>query len=132
MYITDLSNNDVLWTTRSGKKIHWLIPAEAGAPNFELRYVEIPPNVPPSGSPSHPHEHEVFIVKGRGVLQGIRDGRPCEVELKPGQAIFIPGNEDHQWLNPYNEPLGIICVIPCGAEDEVKPPYVKTMNIRGE
>ncbi len=70
------------------------------------------------GSPSHPHEHEVFIVKGRGILQGIRDGRPCEVELKPGQAIFIPGNEDHQWLNPYNEPLGIICVIPCGAEDE--------------
>ncbi len=32
MYITDLSNENILWTTRSGKKIHWLIPAEIGAP----------------------------------------------------------------------------------------------------
>lgn len=125
MYITDLSNPDIVWTTRSGKKIYWLIPAEVGAPNFELRYVEIPPNVPPSRSASHPHEHEVFVVKGKGILQGVQDGKPYEIEIGPGQAIFIPGNEDHQWLNPYPEPLGIICVVPKGAESEVKPPAVK-------
>ena len=122
MYTTDLTNENIVWTTGSGKKIHWLIPAEVGAPNFELRYVEIPPNVPLSSSAHHPHEHEVFVVKGRGILQGIQDGKPCEIELYPGQAIFIPGDEEHQWLNPFDEPLGIICVVPKGAEAEVKPP----------
>ena len=128
MYMTDLANENIVWKTPSGKKIHWLIPAEAGAPNFELRYVEIPPNVPKSSSASHPHEHEVFIVKGRGILQGVQDGQPCEIELQPGQAIFIPGGEDHQWLNPYDKPLGIICVVPKGAESEVKPPSIKRMK----
>ena len=128
MYTTDLTNESIVWKTPSGKKIHWLIPAEAGAPNFELRYVEIPSNVPKSSSASHPHEHEVFIVKGRGILQGVQDGRPCEIELQPGQAIFIPGGGDHQWLNPYDEPLGIICVVPKGAESDVKPPSIHRMT----
>lgn len=128
MYITDLSNNDIVWTTPSGKKVYWMIPAEAGAPNFELRYIEIPPNVPLSSVPYHPHEHEVFVVKGKGRLQGVQDGQPYEVELSPGQAIFIPGNEDHQWLNPFDEPLCIICVVPKGAEAEVKPPFVRNMR----
>ena len=128
MYATDLTDENIVWTTPSGKKIHWLIPAEVGAPNFELRYVEIPPNVPLSSSASHPHEHEVFVVKGRGILQGVRDGQPCEIELRPGQAIFIPGGEDHQWLTPYDEPLGIICVVPKGAEAEVKPPSLQSLG----
>ena len=125
MYMTDLTDESIVWKTPSGKKIHWLVTTEVGAPNFELRYIEIPPGVPKSSSASHPHEHEVFIVKGRGILQGIQDGQPCEVDLRPGQAIFIPGGEDHQWLNPYEEPLGIICVVPKGAEAEVKPPAMK-------
>lgn len=125
MYTTDLTDESIVWTTPSGKIIHWLIPAEVGASTCELRYVEIPPNVPPSSSASHPHEHEVFVVKGRGLLQGVRDGRPCEVELRPGQAVFIPGGEDHQWLTPYGEPLGMICVVPKGAEANVKPPSLK-------
>lgn len=128
MYITDLSNNNIVWTTPSGKKVYWMIPAEAGAPNFELRYIEIPPNVPLSSIPHHPHEHEVFVVKGKGILQGVQDGQSYEVELSPGQAIFIPGNEDHQWLNPFDEPLCIICVVPKGAEAEVKPPFVRNMR----
>ncbi len=128
MHITDLTDESIVWKTPSGKKIHWLISAEAGAPNFELRYVEIPPDVPKSSSASHPHEHEVFVVKGRGILQGIKDGQPCEIELCPGQAVFIPGDEEHQWLTPYGESLGIICVVPKGAESEVKPPSLKTVE----
>ncbi|MBD3307913.1 cupin domain-containing protein [candidate division KSB3 bacterium] len=122
MYMTDISDERIMCQTRSGKKIYWMLTSEIGAPNFELRYIEIPPHVPPSSLPSHPHEHEVFIVKGKGVLQGEENGTPYEVELAPGQAIFIPGNEIHQWLNPSDEPLGIICVVPKGAEAESKPP----------
>jgi quercetin dioxygenase-like cupin family protein len=125
MYMTDLSNDNILFQTRSGKKLYWLIPAEVGAPNFELRYVEIPPNIPLSKESKHPHEHEVFVVKGRGILRGEHNGKPYEVELKPGQAIFIPGNEEHQWLTPHGESLGIICVVPKGAEATAKPLYVQ-------
>jgi quercetin dioxygenase-like cupin family protein len=122
MYMTDVSNEKIMCKTRSGKKIYWLLTSEIGAPNFELRYIEIPPYVPPSSSAQHPHEHEVFVVKGRGILQGKNNGNAYEVELVPGQAIFIPGNEEHQWVNPYDEPLCIICVVPKGAEAESKPP----------
>ena len=125
MYMTDISNENIIRKTRSGKKIYWMLTSEIGAPNFELRYIEIPPNVPLSSSSKHPHEHEVFIVKGKGILQGEENGKAYEVELFPGQAIFIPGNEEHQWLNPYDEPLCIICVVPKGAEAESKPPFQK-------
>jgi quercetin dioxygenase-like cupin family protein len=122
MYMTDISDESSLCTSRSGKKIYWMLTSEIGAPNFELRYIEIPPNVPLSSQSKHPHEHEVFVVKGKGVLQGEENSESYEVKLSPGQAIFIPGNEEHQWLNPYDEPLGIICVVPKGAEAESKPP----------
>ena len=123
MYMTDLSNETIVSSTSSGKKMYWMLTSEIGAPNFELRYVEIPPNAPLSKTTKHPHEHEVFVVKGKGILQGEENGKAYEVELIPGQAIFIPGNEVHQWLNPYDEPLGIICVVPKGAESELKPPF---------
>ena len=122
MYMTDISDERSLCRSRSGKKIYWMLTSEIGAPNFELRYIEIPPNVPLSSQSKHPHEHEVFVVKGKGILQGEENGESYEVELSAGQAIFIPGNEEHQWLNPYDEPLGIICVVPKGAEAESKPP----------
>jgi quercetin dioxygenase-like cupin family protein len=122
MYMTDLSNEHIMRQSPSGKKIYWMLTSEIGAPNFELRYVEIPPNAPPSSTSRHPHEHEVFIVKGKGLLQGEHNGEAYEVDLAPGQAIFIPGNEEHQWLTPYGEALGIICVVPKGAEAESKPP----------
>ena len=123
MYMTDISNESIVSKTSSGKKIYWMLTSEIGAPNFELRYIEIPPNVPRSRSSTHPHEHEVFIVKGKGILEGEENGKAYSVELVPGQAIFIPGNEEHQWLNPYEEPLCIICVVPKGAEVESKPAF---------
>ena len=47
MYTTDLTNENIVWKTPSGKKIHWLIPRRSRRhPNFELRYVEIPPKCP--------------------------------------------------------------------------------------
>ena len=123
MYMTDISNENIVSKTSSGKKIYWMLASEIGAPNFELRYIEIPPNVPLSRTSKHPHEHEVFIAKGKGILEGEENGQAYRVELVPGQAIFIPGHEEHQWLNPYEEPLCIICVVPKGAEAESKPPF---------
>jgi quercetin dioxygenase-like cupin family protein len=104
--------------TRSGNKIYWLITSEMGAPGFELRYVEIPPGGRSSRG-SHPHEHEVFIVSGKGRIAGAFPDTP----LSPGIAVFVPGNEEHQWVNESgSEPFGFICVVPRGAEAESKPP----------
>ena len=38
-------------------------------------------------------------------------------------AVFIPGDEEHQFINASEtEPFGVICVVPKGAEAELKPP----------
>lgn len=121
MYKTNLENQKIIGTTSSGKKIHWLLTSENGAPNFEMRYIDIPPDAEPSKTTHHAHEHEVFVVSGRGVLTGKHEGKPYETELNPGDAVYIPGNEEHQWLTPYGEGLGIICIVPKGAESEYKP-----------
>jgi quercetin dioxygenase-like cupin family protein len=117
MYITDI-NNDIMCKTKSGNKIYWMLTAEKGAPNFELRYIEIPPGGQSSYG-QHPHEHEVFVVQGKGKIKG----QYPEKDLVPGMGVFVPSNEEHQWINASeSEPFGFICVVPKGAEKESKPP----------
>ncbi len=117
MYMTDI-NDDIMCKTGSGNKIYWMLTAEQGAQNFELRYIEIPAGGKSSYG-KHPHEHEVFVVKGNGKIKGLYPER----ELLPGTAVFVPGNEEHQWINgSETEPFGFICVVPKGAEAESKPP----------
>jgi quercetin dioxygenase-like cupin family protein len=119
MYVTDVNDPDAVCVTKSGNRIHWMLTSEIGAPNFELRYVEIPPGGRSSHG-SHPHEHEVFVVKGKGLVRG-PDG---ESPLSPGMAVFVPGHEVHQWINGSDEePFGFICVVPKGAESESKPSW---------
>jgi quercetin dioxygenase-like cupin family protein len=118
MYVTDINDRKAVCVTKSGNRIHWLLTSEIGAPNFELRYIEIPPGGRSSDG-SHPHEHEVFIVKGQGIIKNPAG----QTALTPGMAVFVPGNEVHQWINAArNEPFGFICVVPKGAEAESKPP----------
>jgi len=116
MFVTSTTEN-TMCRTPSGNRIYWLLTSEIGAPNFELRYIEIPPSGRSSHG-SHAHEHEVFVVKGEGIVKGL-DG---ETQLTPGMAVFIPGNEVHQWINASAEtPFEFVCVVPRGAEAESKP-----------
>ncbi len=128
MYKSDIRNPDIVGVTPSGKRIHWLVTSEAGAPSFEMRYVEIPPDARPSRTASHPHEHEVYVVSGHGLLTGKHNSRDYQTELRAGDAIFIPGNEEHQWLTPFGEALAMICVVPKGAESESKPEAVRASS----
>jgi quercetin dioxygenase-like cupin family protein len=125
MYKSDISNRDIISVSPSGKKIHWLLTSEIDAPNFEMRYIEIPPDAKRSKTASHPHEHEVYVVSGHGLLTGKHEGRDYQTELHPGDAIFVSGNEEHQWLTPFGEGLAMICVVPKGAESEIKPEAVR-------
>ncbi len=115
MYIVNL--NEVQRTIGPrGKTVVWLLAEENGTPNFEMRYFEVPKGL--SGKEeSHPFEHEVFVLKGEGV---IKSGQ-TEKKIKAGDAILILPDEPHQFFNFMEEPLGFICVIPNGCENQSKP-----------
>ncbi|MDH5404981.1 MAG: cupin domain-containing protein, partial [Candidatus Aminicenantes bacterium] len=94
-------------TEASGVKMRWVISQKDGAENFAMRVVEISPG---GHSPlhQHPHEHEVFILKGKGILT-------CEGEktpLVPGDVAFILPNEEHQFRNTGQDKLEFLCLIP--------------------
>jgi len=114
MYVTNIKNTKEL-KTPSGKSIWWLLPKEIGTPNFEMRYFEVRKGIE-SKEEKHPFEHEVFVVKGEGIIKS----EGTETKVKPGDAVFIAPNEPHQFLNLKESPLGFICVIPNGCEDNRK------------
>ena len=92
-----------------GVHIRIVAGAREGAKNFVMRVFELEAE---GQTPrhSHPWEHEVFILSGQGILRGAEGDR----ELQPGDAVFIPEGEEHQFRNPGKPALQFICVIPAG------------------
>ena len=90
-----------------GVTIRWLISEKDGAPNFAMRLFEIEPD---GHTPYHEHEweHEVLILKGTGSLVTEEGSSP----FNKGDALFIPGQEKHQFKNASRETLVFICVVP--------------------
>ena len=88
-------------------KVRWLITKDIGAPNFAMRLFEMEPE---GYSPLHTHdwEHEVFILEGEGTVFG-KEG---EKKFKPGDAVFVPPNEKHQFRNTGNKLLKFLCLVP--------------------
>jgi quercetin dioxygenase-like cupin family protein len=114
MYVMNIRDAEELKTPH-GKSIKWLLSKENGVPNFEMRYFEVTKDSKPSED-KHPWEHEVFIVRGEGI---VRSGG-VEQKVGFGDAIFIPPDELHQFSNFGDEPFGFICIIPKGCEDKMK------------
>ncbi len=84
-----------------------LISAQDGAPNFAMRIFQVKPG---GFTPhhSHPWEHEVFILKGKGKLRVEEEER----EFQYGDAIFVPPNLIHQFKNNAEDELLFLCLIP--------------------
>ncbi len=82
------------------------------ARNFCMRVFEIAPG---GHTPkhSHPWEHEMFIHAGAGEIYGA--GRWHRAQS--GQAVFIPGQEEHQIRNPGQELLIVVCLVPATAPE---------------
>lgn len=80
-------------------------PAEA--PRFSMRVFEVAPG---SSTPYHNHwwEHEVFILAGRGRVRGPEGER----DLSPEDVVYVPGGEDHCFVNAGPGLFRFICVIP--------------------
>jgi quercetin dioxygenase-like cupin family protein len=53
----------------------------------------------------HEHEHEVYVLRGRGIVKS--GGK--EAIIESGSVVFIPRFEEHQFINIGNEPLQFLC-----------------------
>jgi len=90
-----------------GCRIRCLIGQEDAAPSFSMRQFEVAAG---GCTPkhAHPHEHEVFVLEGTGVvLEG-----DIEHPLRPGTVVFVPPKQPHQFCNPGTESLKFLCLIP--------------------
>ena len=98
-----------------GVSIRYLVVEEFGAPNFEMRYFELQKGGKTSLD-EHPHEHEVFILKGKGkMLIGDK-----EYSLRPNDVVLVEPNEKHRFFQEGDEPFGFICVVPNGVSQSKK------------
>jgi len=83
-----------------------LLTKEDGAGHFSMRLFRISPN---GYTPfhTHPWEHEVYVVRGRGMLVGEFENH----SLEPGMAAFVPQGEKHRF-QAGGEGLLFLCCIP--------------------
>ena len=90
-----------------GVAIRALISKGDGAPTFAMRMFEVEPG---GHTPlhRHPHEHEVFVLQGTGVL--VHEGR--EHPLAPEVVVFVPGGDEHRFQNTGQSPLRFLCLVP--------------------
>ena len=90
-----------------GTVLRKVVSEQDGAPNFIMRVLEVRPG---GSTPhdNHPWEHEVFVLRGQGVV--VQES--VEHPLREGSVVFVPGGEDHQFRNTGSETLEFICVIP--------------------
>jgi quercetin dioxygenase-like cupin family protein len=92
-------------------KVRWLITKELGAENFAMRVFEIEP-LGYTPLHSHPWEHEVFILEGKGQTVDKAKTTP----FSAGDVVFVPPNEWHQFQNTGEAVLKFICLIPYAKE----------------
>ncbi len=93
-----------------GCSIRWLVGPDDGAPNFAMRQFEV---VPGGHTPqhTHPYEHEVFVLEGRGVVISGQVEHP----LEPGAVVYVQPDELHQFRNTGDVPLKFLCFVPNAA-----------------
>ncbi len=89
-----------------GVEMRPLITEREGAPTFAMRVFTLEPE---GHTPYHTHtwEHEVYIMKGTGSVRGTAGERV----LRPGDAVYIAPQEEHQF-RAGAEGLQFICCVP--------------------
>lgn len=95
----------------SGVKIQWLIGKQDEPENFFMRLfeLEVGGHTPHH---SHPWEHEVFVLAGKGSVTTPQG----EWSLEPQSVVYVPAGEEHQFRNVGPEPLRFICLVPTSAD----------------
>jgi len=91
-----------------GASLKILLGPESGVPNFITRHFTLEPG---GRIPCHRHdhiEHEQVILEGTMVI-GL-DSR--EVEVGPGDSVFIPAGVGHWYENRGTATVRFVCVVP--------------------
>ena len=91
---------------------HILIGPDDGAPNFIIRYFQVPVGSQ-TFNHQHAHEHGMLILHGSAKIQL---GESLH-ELNPLDSVFVSCDDMHQVINTGDEPLGFLCVIPRDAKE---------------
>ena len=112
MYTVNAQEADRDTVTTEGAKstdVQWLLAPANGAPSFALRRFIIAPG---GYTPRHTHdwEHEVYVLRGEGVLvteQG-------QIPLQADQAILVAPGESHQFRCTGSASLEMLCIVPNG------------------
>ncbi len=89
----------------SGVTMREMITASDGAPTFAMRVFDLEAGAT-TPYHHHPWEHEVFIVRGAGVVKSEQGDRP----FAAGDTVFIAENEPHCFVA--DSPVQFVCVIP--------------------
>ena len=90
-----------------GVKMRVLMSDKEGAPNFIMRVFEIEPGGHTLYH-THPWEHEVYVLEGKGYVRQKGQDHPVE---RDSFALVAP-DEEHQFVNAGDGPFKFICVIP--------------------
>ena len=90
-----------------GVKIKWLLDKSVGAPTFAMRHFSVQPG---GHTPLHNHdwEHEVYVLEGEGFVMH----EDKEYPIRPGDAIFVPPNQIHQFRSTEFSHLRFLCMVP--------------------
>ena len=59
----------------------------------------------------HPWQHINYVIKGKGTLRLGDDVK----EIGEKDFAVVPGNTEHQFQNPFDEPFEFICIVPNSA-----------------
>ncbi len=86
----------------SGTSMQTLIPE---GPNFVMRVLTVKPG---GHTPrhSHPFEHEVYVLAGKGVVEGDKN-----FSITFGDTVFVASGSFHCFVNAGEEDLKFICVV---------------------
>ncbi len=89
-----------------------LVGPNQGAPRFAMRHFTLAPR---GHSPEHAHpwEHEVYVLAGRGRIRY----DDAAADVKPGDFVFVPPLDKHQFLNTGDTPFEFLCIVPLAGED---------------
>jgi len=99
----DLSDGKTVCNTT--KRV--LIGPDQGAGNFVMRLFVLREGGH-SADHSHPWEHEVFVLAGKGIVKSQDEAIP----VKEGDFVYVPPTEKHQFLNTSSAPFEFLCVVP--------------------
>ena len=105
--LKDIPSEPVVMAGAEGCQYRVAVSARDGAPTFAMRVFEVAAG---GHTPlhQHPYEHEIYVMEGQGTVW--REGR--EVTIKPGDVLFVPADEQHQFKNTGAQPFKFMCLIP--------------------